>query len=581
MKGGPEGLALGGDMNEWFKKLFGQVKALWSKWTVVQKLILAGIVVVAIVAVVLLLRVSAAPTMVKLLGTPIKSDDELRGITSALDTAGIPYQVGENNIILMKDEKTATRAKSLLISQDLIPKGTDPWTIFDMEKWTITDFERNVNLQRAITQAVTNHIEALGDVDKANVTIVQPQKELFSEDQRPVTASVILFPKFGSDLTTNRKKIEGVQKILKFAIAGILDENIVITDQNGVILNDFANMADFDRLERTKREQKLIRDLESQYRALVLKALQQIYTADRVRDLNIKIDMDMSKKSVKAEEFYPVTIKPRTPGLAYDDSQIVPSVTRSKVQTSTQWEGTGFNPEGPAGAEGQTAPAYKDLQNSVGKMTQTSLTQNEEINKRNIEQDVSPSIGRVTVSVNIDGVWRWKYDDKGKVKLRPQGGIDREYVPIPADELKQAETLVQGAIGFDKARGDTVAVQNISYDRSAQFNTEDQTYFRKQQVDQIILFSLLGLAVLMVAFIVYRVASREVERRRRIQEEKRALEQQMLRENAIRQAEEQSIEVSMSVEERKRLELQEHAINMAKEHPEDVAQLIRTWIREE
>ena len=68
---------------------------------------------------------------------------------------------------------------------------------------------------------------------------------------------------------------------------------------------------------------------------------------------------------------------------------------------------------------------------------------------------------------------------------------------------------------------------------------------------------------------------------RRISEEKRAIEQSMLRENAIRQAEEQNIEVSMSVEERKRLELQEHAINMAKEHPEDVAQLIRTWLREE
>ncbi len=75
--------------------------------------------------------------------------------------------------------------------------------------------------------------------------------------------------------------------------------------------------------------------------------------------------------------------------------------------------------------------------------------------------------------------------------------------------------------------------------------------------------------------------ARELERRRRIAEEKRAIEQSMLRENAIRQAEEQNIEVSMSVEERKRLELQEHAINMAKEHPEDVAQLIRTWLREE
>jgi flagellar M-ring protein FliF len=568
-------------MNDWFKKLAGQAKALWAKWSLVQKLILGGIVLVAIIALVVLMRVSAAPTMVRLFNAPIKGDDELTAITNRLDSAGVQYQVGENNIILVKDQKTATRAKSLLISEDLLPKGTDPWAIFDMEKWTITDFERNVNLQRAITAAVTRHIEALDDVDKANVTIVMPEKELFTEDQKPVTASVILFPKVGSDLATNRKKIEGVQKILKFAIAGLTDDNIVITDQNGIVLNDFANMADFDRLQRTKQEQKLIQGLESQYRALVLKALQQIYTPDRVRDLNIKIDMDMSKKSVKTEEYYPVTIKPRTPGSPYDDSEVVPSVTRSKSTSTTTWEGTGFNPEGPAGAEGQTAPAYKDLQNSVGKMTQSTVTQNEEINKRNIDQDVSPSIQRVTVSVNIDGVWRWKYDAKGKARLTPQGGIDREYVPISPDELKQAEALVQGAIGYDKSRGDTVTVQNISFDRSQQFKAEDQGYFRQQQLNQIILYSLAGLAVLMVGFIVYRVISRELERRRRISEEKRALEQQMLRENAIRQAEEQNIEVSMSVEERKRLELQEHAINMAKEHPEDVAQLIRTWIREE
>ena len=568
-------------MNEWFKKIAGQAKALWAKWSLVQKLILGGIVLVAVVAVVVLLRVSAAPTMVNILGTPIKSDDELRAITNKLDTEGIPYTIGENNTLLAKDQKTATRAKSVLISSDLIPKGTDPWTIFDMEKWTITDFERNVNLQRAITGVVTQHIEALADVDKANVTIVMPEKELFSEDQKPVTASVILFPKVGSDLTTNRAKIEGVQKILKFAIAGLTDENIVITDQTGVVLNDFANMANFDRLEQTKREQKLIRDIEAQYRALVLKSLQQIYTPDRVRDLSIKIDMDMSKKSVKAEEFYPVQTRPDNPDTPYDESEYANSITRSKSTSTTTWTGTGFNPEGPAGAEGQTAPAYKDMQNMAGSMTQSTVTQNEEINKRDIEQDVSPTISRITVSVNIDGVWQWKYDDKGKVVMKPQGGIDRVYVPINPEELKQAAAIVQGAIGFNKARGDSVTVQNISYDRSSQFKEEDQTYFRKQQVNQIILLSLAGLAILMVGFIVYRIVSRELERRRRISEEKRALEQQMLRENAIRQAEEQNIEVSMSVEERKRLELQEHAINMAKEHPEDVAQLIRTWIREE
>ena len=568
-------------MNDFFKRLFDQAKVLWGKWTLVQKLILGGVILAAVIAVVILVRVSAAPTMVKLLGTPIKSDDELRLITSKLDTEGIPYQVGESNQLYVKDQKTALRAKGILIRDDLIPKGTDPWAIFDVQRWTTTDFERNVNLRRAIIGQVTQQVEALDDVDKASITIVMPEKELFQQDQKPVTASVILFPKPGSDLAQNRKKIEGVQKILKFAVEGLTDENIVITDQNGIVLNDFANLADFDRLQQTKSEQKLIQDLEGQYRAKVLMALQQIYTADRVRDLNIKLDMDMSKKNVKTEEYFPVTIKARTPRSPYDDSDIRPSVTRSKTETTTEWTGTGFNPEGPAGTEGQTAPAYKDLQNMQGKMTQHSIVQNEEINKRNIDEVSSPMIQRVTVSVNIDGIWKWKYDDKGHLKMLPQGGVDRDYIPIPSDDLKKAQSLIQDAIGFNQDRGDSVTVQNIAFDRTAQFRAEDSDYLRNVQVRQVVLYSLIGLAILMIAFIVFRVVSRELERRRRIAEEKRAIEQSMLRENAIRQAEEQNIEVSMSVEERKRLELQEHAINMAKEHPEDVAQLIRTWLREE
>ena len=343
-------------MNDFFKRLFDQAKALWAKWTLVQKLILAGVMLAAIIAVVVLVRVSAAPTMVKLLGTPIKTEEELRLITSKLDTEGIPYTVGESNQLYVKDQKTALRAKGILIRDDLIPKGTDPWAIFDVQSWTITDFERNVNLRRAIIGQVTQQIEALDDVDKASVTVVMPEKELFQADQKPVTASVIIFPKPGSDLVQNRKKVEGIQKILKFAVEGLADENIVITDQNGIVLNDFVNLADFDRLQQTKSEQKLIQDLEGQYRAKVLKALQQIYTADRVRDLNIKIDMDMSKKNVKTEEFFPVTIKPRTPRSPYDDSDVRASVTRSKTETTTEWTGHGLQSRGPRRDRGADRP---------------------------------------------------------------------------------------------------------------------------------------------------------------------------------------------------------------------------------
>ncbi len=568
-------------MNEWLKKTLERLKTLWGSWGLVQKLILGGVIVAVIAGVVVLVSLSGAPTQIRLINTPIGNDDELRQITSRLDEEGIPFEVGEGNILYVKDEAVRARANSILLREDLIPKGTDPWAVFAIDRFTITDFERNVNLRKAIILEVTKHIESLADVDNANVVIEIPANELFAEDQNPVTASVIIYPKPGSDIASNRKKLEGIQKIIRFAVAGLRDENIVITDQNGLQLNDFTGMAGIDRIELTKREQQLVQRQEAYYRAAVLKALQQIYTSDRVRDLNIKLDMDMSKRSVSTEEHFPFTLKQDNPVTPYDDSDIKPSVTLSTEKTTYEYQGTGFNPEGPAGVEGQTAPAYKDLQNMVGKATQTHSIVNEALNTRQSVEERSPGIDRVTVSVNIDGVWKWKYNDKGDPMVRPDGGIEREYVPVSQAELDAAAALVRDSIGFNRMRGDSVTVRNIQFDRGAQFKTEDQAFLQRQQTNRIILYSLIGVAFLLVSFIVFRLISRELERKRRIAEEKRAIEQQMLRENAIRQAEEQNIEVSMSVEERKRLDLQEHAINMAKEHPEDVAQLIRTWLREE
>ena len=96
-----------------------------------------------------------------------------------------------------------------------------------------------------------------------------------------------------------------------------------------------------------------------------------------------------------------------------------------------------------------------------------------------------------------------------------------------------------------------------------------------------ILIVLIGLAVLAIGFVAFRIISRELERRRRLREEEISRQQQALRESALLEAENEGVEVSMSVEEKRRMELQENAINMAKEHPGDVAQLIRTWLMEE
>jgi flagellar M-ring protein FliF len=568
-------------MNDFFKKFFGQISSLWGKWSVVQKIILIAIVVIAIGGIAALVLVSSSPSMTPVIDAPIRDEAARDRIVTRINQEGVKTSVSAAGAVMVSDEATARKMRAILIREDLIPSGTDPWAIFDRDRWTITDFERNVNLQRAITRMVTDHIKALDDVDDANVTIVQPEKELFLSDQNPVTASVIIIPKPGSDIIQNRKKIEGIQKILKFAVEGLLDDNIVITDQNGLILNDFQGLAEWERLDRVERESKIVRTLESQYRADILKSLQKIFTTDRVRDLNIKIDMDMSKKAVDTEEYYPVTLKPRTPGLPYDDSQFTESVTISQSTSNTAWKGTGFNPEGPPGVEGQTTPAFRDMSNLYGEVTQTTNTHNEVINNRKIQEEKSPTIDRVTVSVNIDGTWKWNYDEKKKPVIKEDGSIEREYTSVSAEDLSAAQSLIRDAIGYSAGRGDSVTVQNIRFDRTKEFVEEDAAYFRQQQMQQTMLLLLSGVAVLLVGFVAFRLISREMERRRRLREEELSRQQQAMRESALLEAENEGVEVSMSVEEKRRLELQENAINMAKEHPGDVAQLIRTWLVEE
>jgi flagellar M-ring protein FliF len=395
-----------------------------------------------------------------------------------------------------------------------------------------------------------------------------------------VSASVIITPRPGSDIVENRKKIEGIQKLLQTAIEGLRSDNIVITDHRGLQLNDFEGMVAIDRLNLIERENKFIRVMETHYRAAILQPLQLTFSRDRVRDLNIKIGMDLSKKTVSTSEFTPFTLKPRTPGLPYDDSIVQESVLLSQQISETTWRGTGYNPEGPAGVEGQVPPAFKDMSNLYGEMTQTTRLDNHELNKSETQEERSPQIDRVTVSVNIDGVWRMKYDAKGN-PIVANGSLEREYTPVPAEDLRKAESLIRDAIGYSAARGDSVTVTNIPVDRTEEFKAEDAEYFRKKQLQITVIIFLSGLILLLFGFMMYRVISREMERRRRLAEEERARREQMLRESAMAEAEQEGMDVSISLEERTRMELMENAINMAKEHPEDAAQLIRTWLIEE
>ncbi len=566
---------------QWFGKLVEQIRKLWGTWKSVQRAIFASIIAVVVLGLILLIAFSAAPARSAVFTRPIPDPQMLDRIGLRLDQESISYTVTADNRIYVDDEATARRARSILIREDLVPPDTDPWHLFDLERWTQTDFERNVNLQRSITRQLEMHIVALDDVDSASVTIAFPEDRLFLEEQHPITASVIIMPKPSSDIRENRAKIEGISKLIQFAVEGLRSENITITDRSGVVLNDFESLTAFDRIQQTRQELQLKASEERRIRGEILEGLAGMLTPDRVRIPRLEVEIDMSQQQVSTREILPTVIRPNNPLTPFDDSQIELYIPLSVESIEERFRGTGFNPEGPPGQEGQTPPAYRDLQDTVGEWSNTVRRQNNEISSRDIQEVRSPQLARRTVGVAIDGVWRKQYDENGQLVINTDGAIERTYIPPSAELLSSVDQIVRHAIGFNAARGDAVTVQHVPFDRTAEHLLEDEAARRQRQIQQIVLYTLIGVAILLVAFIGFRLISREVERRRRLREEELARQHQAMREAALRSAEEEGTEVEMSVEERARLEMQENAINMAREHPEDVAQLIRTWLMEE
>lgn len=570
-------------MNEWLKRLSESIKNLWAKGTVLQKIILFAVVAVVIVAIILAASLSSRPTSVRLFNAPVADEAARVRILDKLSEYNIVAYTTDDGYISVEDERTARRMRNVLIGEGLVPSNIDPFAGFYNRSWSTTDAEQNVRLKNAITQTVKQHIESIDDITSADVNIVLPENSLFISEQNPVTASIILRVKPASSLLQDARRIRGIQSLIQMAVEGLRPENITIADSEGNILNDFASLEEFDRVSLVARQQREIQRLETYYRAKVLTALQQTLSEDRVRDLNIKIDMNMSQRSSSSTIYTPVVIRSDNPTTPYDDSELRDSLTISSQTVTREWQGTGFNPEGPAGTEGQTPPVYSDMSNVIGRSTETGVTENRVVNTTQTQEETSPQIDRVTVAVNVDGIWQKQRNPQTREMIIDEetGSIKRIYEPVPTETLVDLTRYVRDAIGYDTSRNYSVTVTNIPFDRTAQFDAEDEAYFRAIRRRMTILISLGSIALILVLFIIIRLIMREIERRRRLRDEERLRQQQAAREQALWDAKEESMNVTMSVEESRRAELLENAIAMAKEHPEDVAMLIRTWLMEE
>lgn len=564
---------------EFLRKLISQIQELFGKLDKTKRIIIGVVTGVVVVSFIVLFAVSSGQPNVPLF-TGLSADD-FGQVTKKLDEMGYRYTTsGQTDILVRPGERDIILTK--LAQEKMIPKGIPGWKLFDMTKWTETERELDVKYMRALRDEIKRHIEALENIDKADVEIAMTDDSIYAEKETPYTAAVTVHLAPGYEKLT-KKEIKGIIYLVSRAVGNRLKpENVTVTDSTGNIISDFD-----DELDKAKTEYTILEyrhRMEERARVRMLKdiraGLERIYSPDRIQILRLNMEFNWDKVSEEQEEYSPIEMVKDNPATPYSEREVKDSLVISEKSTKERFRGHGWNPEGPAGTEGNTPPGYKASDDQYARYSKDENIRNHAVNKtvRKIERDPF-DISKVSVAIAIDGQQSLPKLPNGEYDLDPNK--QPVQVPLSQEELQKAENIVKKSINFNEARGDQVAVENIMFDRSKYWESLRDEYRKKEQLKKILLAALIGVIALFVGFILFRAISKELERRRRAREEALALEQQRMREAALRAAEEEGIDVELSLEERARLELQENAIQLARERPDDVAQLLRTWLAEE
>ena len=560
------------------KSIVVQAQGIWNTLDSAKKIILAAILGGLVLAFASMAAFSTRAPRVLLYSD--LSSDEYGKITKSLDAMGVSWS-GSGTTSVFVDGKQRQAVITHLAQDNLIPAGVEGYEIFDMSRWDETTFDKNIKLHRAIKGSLEKMLMTLDFVKQAKVELAVPQKNNFMSNRDPVKASVVIRPTAGIE-NISRRQVMGIKNLIYRSVPGLKRENITITNNEG---HEFVEP---DEIDKAQRELELVerkKNFEERERKRWLheikERLQEFYPADRISIIRVSLNIKWDEITEKQKIVSPVEATPENPDTPYPDRKLMPNGTLiiSQNKRNERFRGNGFTPGGPTGTEKQLPPGYRDMDYQRSEYGNDDTITNYAFN--NIERSVKRQAWEEqarSIALAVDGLW-----EKVGIEKTDAGGwrYKRKYMPPSEEELRTLEELLKASLLYRAVRGDQIEVRHLQKDRHSEFERENTDLTRTRTIRQLAIVASISLAAFILVYLLYRSIRKEILRRRRLREEELAVQQQLMREAALRATEEGMAEVELSVDEKARREMLENAISIAREKPDEVAKLLRTWLAEE
>lgn len=348
-------------------------------------------------------------------------DADKASVAEALQAQGIGHAIDPATGALTVDSDKVHQARIALAGQGLPkaqPSGDSMIAALPMGSSRAIEGE---TLRGAREADLARTIEAIDAVRTARVHIAAAEPSLFVRDDKPATASVMLTLQNGRALSDGQ--VQAIRFLVASSVPGMNADQVSVIDQRGALLSDTATSTDMKAFQ-------LQMQVEDRFRRALDTLLRPMLGAGNY-SVEVHADVDMSESQATRETF-PENDR------ALRSEQITRSASGQNSAPAVGIPGALSNQPPPASTVTTTAPVPSAPPASVPE------TQSNENAARAYE------VGREI-----------------SVTHQPQGRLKRVSVAVALNQGKKALTqadmtkidaLVKGAVGFDAARGDQVAI---------------------------------------------------------------------------------------------------------------------------
>jgi flagellar M-ring protein FliF len=351
--------------------------------------------------------------------------EDARQAGQVLAQAQIPFEPTVNGAGIRVPATQLDKARLVTAAKGM-KSGRLGFEIFDKPNWVGSEFDEQVNYQRALEGELEHTVGSLSDIESARVHLVLPHDSLFREAERPAKASVVLKLRHRS---LAEGEPEAIRNLVASAVDGLAPDRVVLVDAAGNLPLG-PKTADAVRLSAEGAlEQKLVTTLEP------------VTGPGNVR-ASVTLDYDPAATEETQETYDP-------------DQSVTLSMQRTEQTSGGQAVAAGIPGTASNAPNSQALPVYPQQSSAPQTAKSESGTYAASKTMRHVIEGPG-KVRRLTAAIVVND----------RLAQPASQGKVAQWQPRSSEELRNLTALAQAAVGFDATRGDVLQVQDLAFEEN-------------------------------------------------------------------------------------------------------------------